>query len=100
MDDCKGCVYAGTHWTKHPCVHCKRAWFDHYEEEKMTEKDMMVEEQRRTIRRLETELRDAKAMLHRMSKYVPDEVMAHLALEMTAPSKVPSGADEAFWRGE
>lgn len=65
----------------------------------MTEKDLIIEEQRRTIKRLETELRDAKAMLHRLSKFVPDEVLAHIALEMT-PTAKEEKVDEEFWRGE
>lgn len=66
----------------------------------MTEKDLIIEEQRRTIKRLETELRDAKAMLHRLSKFVPDEVLAHIALEMSSTEKKKDKVDEEFWRGE
>lgn len=66
----------------------------------MTEKDLIIEEQRRTIKRLNEELRDAKAMLHRLSKFVPDEVLAHIALEMSSTEKKKDKVDEEFWRGE
>lgn len=66
----------------------------------MTEKDLIIEEQRRTIKQLNEELRDAKAMLHRLSKFVPDEVLAHIALEMTPTEKSKDAVDEEFWRGE
>lgn len=65
----------------------------------MTEKDLVIQEQRRTIKQLNEELRDAKAMLHRLSKFVPDEVLAHIALEMT-PTVKKETVDEEFWRGE
>lgn len=67
----------------------------------MTEKDLIIEEQRRTIKKLTVELRDAKAMLHRLSKFVPDEVLAHIALEMSSTEKKKDKkVDEEFWRGE
>lgn len=66
----------------------------------MTEKDLVIEEQRRTIKQLTVELRDAKAMLHRLSKFVPDEVLAHIALEMSSTEKKKDKVDEEFWRGE
>lgn len=66
----------------------------------MTEKDLIIEEQRRTIKKLNEELRDAKAMLHRLSKFVPDEVLAHIALEMSSTEKKKDKVDEEFWRGE
>lgn len=65
----------------------------------MTEKDLVIQEQRATIKKLTEELRDAKAMLHRLSKVVPDEVLAHIALEMT-PTVKKETVDEEFWRGE
>lgn len=65
----------------------------------MTEKDLVIQEQRATIKQLTVELRDAKAMLHRLSKFVPDEVLAHIALEMTPTAKKET-VDEEFWRGE
>lgn len=66
----------------------------------MTEKDVVIQEQRRTIKKLSDELRDAKAMLHRLSKFVPDEVLAHIALEMSSTEKKKDKVDEEFWRGE
>jgi hypothetical protein len=66
----------------------------------MTEKDLVIQEQRRTIKQLNEELRDAKAMLHRLSKFVPDEVLAHIALEMSSTEKKKDKVDEEFWRGE
>lgn len=66
----------------------------------MTEKDVVIQEQRRTIKKLSDELRDAKAMLHRLSKVVPDEVLAHIALEMSSTEKKKDTVDEAFWQGE
>ena len=66
----------------------------------MTEKDLIIEEQRRTIKQLTEELRDAKAMLHRLSKFVPDEVLAHIALEMSSTEKKKDKVDEEFWQGE
>ena len=66
----------------------------------MTEKDLVIQEQRRTIKQLTVELRDAKAMLHRLSKFVPDEVLAHIALEMSSTEKKKDKVDEEFWRGE
>lgn len=66
----------------------------------MTEKDLVIQEQRATIKKLTEELRDAKAMLHRLSKFVPDEVLAHIALEMTPTEKKKDKVDEEFWTGE
>lgn len=66
----------------------------------MTEKDLVIQEQRATIKQLTVELRDAKAMLHRLSKFVPDEVLAHIALEMSSTEKKKDTVDEAFWQGE
>ncbi len=66
----------------------------------VTEKDLIIQEQRRTIKELTDELRDAKAMLHRLSKFVPDEVLTHIALEMTPTVKKENKVDEEFWRGE
>ena len=65
-----------------PCVHCKRAWFDHYEEEKMTEKDMLIEDLRRKVSMLEGEVEYLKAMQRRMVKYVPTEALGQMALEL------------------
>ena len=67
---------------------------------KGSEKDLIIEEQRRTIKQLTEELRDAKAMLHRLSKFVPDEVLAHIALEMSSTEKKKDKVDEEFWQGE
>lgn len=66
----------------------------------MTYQDMIIEEQRAEIKRLNSELATAKAMLHRLSKYVPDEVLARTALEMTPKPKPQNKVDEEFWRGE
>jgi hypothetical protein len=38
-------------------------------------------------------------MLHRLSKVVPDGVLAHIALQMT-PTVKKETVDEEFWRGE
>lgn len=65
----------------------------------MTLQDMIIEEQRAEIKRLNSELTTAKAMLHRLSKFVPDEVLAQIALEMTPLDKRET-VDEEFWRGE
>lgn len=66
----------------------------------MTLQDMIIEEQRVEIKRLNSELTTAKAMLHRLSKFVSDEVLAQIALEMTPKPKPQNKVDEEFWRGE
>ena len=64
----------------------------------MTEKDAIIQDQRRELYRLTDELRDAKAMLHRLSRYVPDDILASIALEMSKTQPKPTEVDEEFWR--
>ena len=66
----------------------------------MTEKDLLIEELRRANKELAKELRDAKAMLHRLSQYVSDEDFAQIALEMTKETQTRTNSTEEFWRGE
>lgn len=60
----------------------------------VTLQDMIIEEQRAEIKRLNSELTTAKAMLHRLSKYVSDEVLAQIALEMMPK---PKEEKKSFW---
>ena len=66
----------------------------------MTEKDLIIEELRRANKELTKQLRDAKAMLHRLSQYVSDEDFATIALEMTKETPIRTNSTEDFWRGE
>lgn len=64
----------------------------------MTPKDMLIQEQRRTIAKLEAELKETKALLHRASQYLSDDTFARIALEMTNEHKEQENND--FWEGE
>lgn len=66
----------------------------------VTEQDLLIEELRRANKELAKELRDAKAMLHRLSQYVSDEDFATIALEMTKETPIRTNSTEDFWRGE
>ena len=66
----------------------------------MTYQDMIIGGLRAEIKRLNSELATAKAMLHRLSQYVSDEDFAQIALEMTMTKQTNSNSTEDFWRGE
>lgn len=66
----------------------------------MTEKDLIIEEQRAEIKRLRELLAFNMETVKRLSKFVSDDVLGQLALEMSRPKREIKEVDEEFWRGE
>lgn len=66
----------------------------------MTEKDLIIEEQRAEIKRLRELLAFNMETVKRLSKFVSDDVLGQMALEMSRPKREIKEVDEEFWRGE